>query len=254
MTAIYVEITATKGSAPRDAGTAMRVTAHETQGTIGGGALEHQAIAKARQILETGGPEQTQSLPLGPGLGQCCGGAVVLNYTYDVRKTDRVHAGLYPRVPMCGQPIPLWLWGAGHVGRAIVRTAHPRSFDITWVDCAIDRFPDPVPDHVTPVIAADMPRLASRAPLDAHHLIFTYAHDIDLGLCAALLRRGASSIGLIGSATKWARFRRRLSALGLDPEAITCPIGDTSLGKEPDAIALGTLRRLVAQTQQRVSA
>lgn len=254
MTAIYVEIISTKGSAPRDAGTAMRVTAFDTQGTIGGGALEHQAIAKARHILEAGGPEQTQSLPLGPGLGQCCGGAVVLNYTYDVRQIDDVRTRAYPKVPICGKPILLWLWGAGHVGRAVARAAHPHAFDITWVDSATDRFPDMIPEHITPVSASDMPRLALRAPSEAHHLIFTYAHDIDLALCAALLRRGASNIGLIGSATKWARFRRRLSALGLDPETITCPIGDTSLGKEPDAIALGTLRALVAQAQQRVSA
>ncbi|MFC6588613.1 XdhC family protein [Sulfitobacter pacificus] len=94
-----------------------------------------------------------------------------------------------------------------------------------------------------------MPRLAAHAPQDAHHLIFTYAHDIDLALCAALLKRGTASIGLIGSATKWARFRKRLIATGLDPAPVTCPIGDKALGKSPDQIAKGVIKALLVSTQ-----
>jgi xanthine dehydrogenase accessory factor len=246
--AIYVEITATRGSAPRDAGTAMRVTAQGITGTIGGGALEYRAIATARDILNTRAPERTETLPLGPGLGQCCGGAVTLHYTYQPRATDVITPSAQTLMPPRHQPETLWLWGAGHVGRAVVRACPPGAFDITWVDQASDRFPARIPAHVTAVLAADMPRLAPRAPLHAHHLIFTYSHDIDLALCAALLQRGSASIGLIGSDTKWVRFQKRLRALGLNPASITCPIGEKSLGKAPDAIAKGCINRLFALT------
>jgi len=251
MTAIFVEITATRGSAPRDAGTAMKVSPDSIDGTIGGGALEHQAIAHARKMLANGRLEDTQTVPLGPGLGQCCGGAVSLRYTTSPRPLD----GATPLpLPNVQSDTPLWLWGAGHVGRAVVAACPPRAFAITWIDSARDRFPDHVPPHVTATPAADMPRLAAHAPRDAHHLIFTYSHDIDLALCAALLKRGAESVGLIGSDTKKSRFSRRLRDMGLDPSGIICPIGDKSLGKLPAQIAHGALISLIAWTQTKVSA
>jgi xanthine dehydrogenase accessory factor len=246
--AIYIEITATRGSTPRDAGTAMKVTATETNGTIGGGALEYQAIATARRMLQDGIAEQTQTLPLGPNLGQCCGGAVTLRYSYDKRPADPEIALTFPQL-QDHEPQELWLWGAGHIGRAIVANSPKGAFNITWVDASADRFPAQIPSGVTAVPAANMPRLAKRAPLNAHHLIFTYSHNIDLALCAALLDRTAASIGLIGSDTKWARFRKRLRAAGRDPALIICPIGDKSLGKTPDAIAKGCVSRLLDQVK-----
>ncbi len=254
MSAIYVEITATKGSAPRDAGTVMQVTADATKGTIGGGALEHQAIATARRMLKTGADNLTRKVPLGPGLGQCCGGSVNLNYTRNPRRMEMDTFTVHRLISYPPHPLFLWVWGAGHVGRAVVAAAHPQAFKITWVDDADDRFPALVPRHARKTPAANMPLLASRAPTYAHHLIFTYAHDIDLALCAALLERGAASIGLIGSQTKRARFFKRLRAMGLDPAPITCPIGDKSLGKHPRAIADGTLRALLGQTEWKTSA
>jgi xanthine dehydrogenase accessory factor len=113
---------------------------------------------------------------------------------------------------------------------------------LTWIDTAPDRFPADIPPGVTDVVAANPADLAPHAPPDAHHLILTYSHDLDFRLCAALLSRGFASCGLIGSATKWARFRSRLQALGHAPAEIgriTCPIGDPALGKHPQAIALG---------------
>ncbi|MGB5864729.1 MAG: xanthine dehydrogenase accessory protein XdhC [Sulfitobacter sp.] len=250
--AIWVEVTATRGSAPRDPGTAMKVTATDISGTIGGGALELGAIKKARNILAQTAAAQTETIPLGPDLGQCCGGAVTLRYDYQPRTVDAVPEQAKQRNNIPQTTIPLWLWGAGHVGRAVVQTAQPDAFKIIWIDSAFDRFPDHVPVHATATPAADMPLLATRAPLDAHHLIFTYSHDIDLALCAALLQRGAASIGLIGSDTKWARFSKRLAALGLDPAQITCPIGDKTLGKAPYQIAHGTVRALLACTTDKV--
>jgi xanthine dehydrogenase accessory factor len=253
MSALWVEITATRGSAPRDAGTAMKVTLTGTQGTIGGGALELKAITTAHKMLATGETSHVETLPLGPNLGQCCGGAVSLRYGDLPIETDRIAAQAVVAPDDTRPPATLWLWGAGHVGRAVVRACPAQTATISWIDSAPDRFPADLPAHVTAVPAADMPRLALRAPPQAHHLIFTYSHDIDLALCAALLRRGAASIGLIGSDTKWARFSKRLCAVGLDPASITCPIGDKQLGKAPDQIARGVLRALISRTDMKAT-
>ncbi|MEW9921104.1 xanthine dehydrogenase accessory protein XdhC [Marimonas sp. MJW-29] len=244
---ISVEIIGVRGSAPRDAGTVMVVDTLESHGTIGGGALEHRAIATARRMLAEGRSTYEETLPLGPGLGQCCGGAVTLRYAEGARAVDRpLDLPLDPALVARATGGALWLWGAGHVGRAVVRALGPlRLFSITWIDSSAERFPAEVPSGVAITPAADMPRLAAHAPRDAHHLIFTYAHDIDLALCAALLRRGFASCGLIGSATKWARFQNRLRAMQLDPESITCPIGDPARGKHPDTIAHSTATALL---------
>ena len=250
MDAIWVKITKTSGSAPRDAGTVMKVTSTSSQGTIGGGALEFATIGKARKMLAQGRIEQTETIPLGPGLGQCCGGAVTLRYSRERQQLAPPQTTAeFQNLPE--HPLSLWVWGAGHVGRAVIGAAPPAAFDITWVDTSHDRFPPQIPAHVRKTPAADMPLLAARAPAQVHHLIFTYSHEIDFSLCAALLERGAASIGLIGSKTKRARFFKRLRHMNHDPSPIICPIGDKSLGKHPDQIAHGALRALLSATQSK---
>lgn len=235
---ITVTIRATRGSVPRDAGAALHVSAETIRGTIGGGALEWQATALARDMLAEGKTQMQRTVPLGPDLGQCCGGAVTLDFLADAPDTP-------PTDP------PIWIWGAGHVGRAIAATLAPfDSHHITLIDDAADRLPAPLPPGVLPLVAADMPRAVIHAPKDARHFILTYSHDIDLALCDTLLRHGFTFCGLIGSATKWARFRKRLSALGHSEHEITritCPIGDRSLGKHPQAIAVGIAAQLLSQ-------
>ncbi|MEM8576771.1 MAG: xanthine dehydrogenase accessory protein XdhC [Pseudomonadota bacterium] len=240
MTPVTVEIIATRGSAPRDAGTVMVVRADGIDGTIGGGALEHRAIRTAR----TAALPLEETIPLGPDLGQCCGGAVTLRYSEGASVADT--RSTMPALPDGTLP-PLWVWGAGHVGRAVIR-ALPHGAAATWIDTAPDRFPARAPDQVTCTHAADLPRLMPYAPRDAAHLIFTYSHDLDLALCDAALRHDFAFCGVIGSATKWARFRKRLAAMGHAPARIarlTCPIGDPALGKHPDAIAHGALAQLL---------
>jgi xanthine dehydrogenase accessory factor len=113
---------------------------------------------------------------------------------------------------------PLWIWGAGHVGRAVVHIASQMpDLEVTWIDTSPDRFPDAAPQAVTLVPAENPAPLMAHAPRDAQHLIFTYAHSLDLALCHAALLRGFDFCGLIGSASKWARFQRRLMALGHAP-------------------------------------
>lgn len=241
---ITVSVAATRGSTPRDAGTRMRVSADGIEGTIGGGALEWEAIRIARSLLASGDNHATRIMPLGPDLGQCCGGSVTLEFSTEFSND-------VPTEP------PLWIWGAGHVGRAIASVIAPLGDRrITLVDTTAERMPDMLPEGVAPLVAADPLRVVAHAPRQGDHLIATYSHDIDLALCDALLRHGFASAGLIGSATKWARFRSRLGAMGHSPAQISriaCPIGDPSLGKHPQAIAVGVAAALISASTYRVT-
>jgi xanthine dehydrogenase accessory factor len=161
--------------------------------------------------------------------------------------------------PVTAPARDLWIWGAGHVGRAIVAVMHPLpGFRLTWIDTDAGRFPA-VPDGVVQRIAADPAALVAEAPEGADHLVLTFSHTLDLDLCHRLLGHGFASLGLIGSETKWARFRSRLAGLGHAPgriAAIRCPIGDPRLGKHPQAIAVGvaaemmTLKSAKARTEK----
>ncbi|PRY23810.1 molybdenum cofactor sulfurylase [Aliiruegeria haliotis] len=285
-----VVVAEVSGSAPREAGAAMLVWPDGQSGTIGGGALELDAASAARLALATGGTT-VRRVPLGPALGQCCGGAVTLvTEVFDASKLDALESSARqghvlrpvdpdapalplrrhlralrngseePRTLLAGgwflEPVArarhaLWLHGAGHVGRAIVATMAPLpDWKITWVDTAPDRFPE-IPDGVDILVAADPAQAVAHAPADAHHLVLTYSHALDLALCHAVLERGFASAGLIGSATKWARFRNRLGQLGHADAAISrirCPIGDPRLGKHPQAIAIGVTKALLEAT------
>ena len=236
---VRVTVASTAGSAPREAGAQMLVWPDRTEGTIGGGALEWDAMAEARRMLADGRKTHRATIPLGPALGQCCGGSVSLVWEEAVALVEPVRR-------------PLWIYGAGHVGRAIVHVMQPLpDFAITWVDVAADRFPQ---TDVTTLVAVDPVQAVRHAPDDAAHLILTYSHQLDLALCHAILSRPFESAGLIGSATKWARFRSRLAALGHTPAQIAriaCPIGDTSLGKHPAALALGVATAMIGQQTSR---
>lgn len=278
-----VVIAGVEGSSPREVGASMLVFADGQSGTIGGGALEYEACAKAREWLASDAPQspRVERISLGPSLGQCCGGAVVL-WTEVFEAVPEAVAGVVARgageMPLAvkrvlaaarGQgvrPSPglvagwlvepvmeaerqVWVWGAGHVGRALVSVLAPLpGIAVTWVDVSAERFPDVVPEGVIVVPAADPAVVADHAPVDAEHLVLTFSHALDLELCHRLLNRGFRSCGLIGSATKWARFRARLAALGHEAGAVSrirCPIGDPALGKHPQAIAVGVVAEVL---------
>lgn len=282
-----VVIADVQGSSPREVGAAMLVWDGGQSGTIGGGALEYQAAAQA--FARTGFSRH----PLGPELGQCCGGAVTLwtevfdSDALSALDGDAVFArgpGEMPlavkRLTTCarnqGAPVrprmvqgwfvepmatprqPVWIWGAGHVGRALVDVLQPLpDMAITWVDTAPERFPDIVPGGVTALPARDPLRVIRHAPRDAAHLIVTYSHALDLGLCDGLLHHGFSFAGLIGSDTKKARFASRLRKLGHSDARIsdiTCPIGQKTLGKHPQAIAIGVAAQILSLKDRKAGA
>ena len=273
---VRILVVTVAGSVPRDAGTSMLVWDGGEDGTIGGGELENRAVREARAMLVGEPGPFLRTVPLGPALGQCCGGAVTLAWErFDAatlpdtlpharplagasgaRPPVELRPGARPVVrdgwlieagPAPGRP--LWVWGAGHVGRAIVNVLAPwPGVALTWVDLGPDRFPASVPAGVTALPAAEPPALVRFAPRDADHLVLTRSHELDLQLCHALLHHGFASLGLIGSATKMGRFRSRLTGLGhtaAQISRIACPIGDPSLGKHPQAIAVGVAAALI---------
>ncbi len=289
---VRVVVAEVLGSAPREVGAAMLVWPGGQSGTIGGGALELEASGRAVAALRGG--DWVERFALGPGLGQCCGGAVtLLAEVYDADRVAGLEGGAIVRrvtgsedMPLdmrnqmnrarnSGQPIQpqledgwmlepvsaparqVWIFGAGHVGRAMVAVLAPLpQLEITWIDTAADRFPSDIPARVTQLIAKNPADLVRYAPTTAEHLVFTYSHALDLEICHQLLVHGFASAGVIGSATKWARFRARLAKLGHSPTQISriaCPIGQPGLGKHPQAIAVGVAAAVLSPAAATIS-
>jgi xanthine dehydrogenase accessory factor len=247
--AVVVTVLASRGSVPREAGTRMLVAADAIVGTIGGGHLELTAIRDACSLLRGEAVARQRSFALGPSLGQCCGGAVEIGL-----------APLADEDPASWpEPEPLFhlqLYGAGHVGQAIVQLLATLPCRVAWIDARDDQFPhQPLPAHVERIGAEPVEAEVATAPPGAFHLVLTHSHDLDLALVMAILARGdAGYVGLIGSKTKRARFEHRLRERGFAEAAIAgivCPIGVPGIpGKAPEVIAVAT----VAQLLQRAGA
>ncbi|MBL8308440.1 MAG: xanthine dehydrogenase accessory protein XdhC [Rubrivivax sp.] len=242
--AVVVAVVATRGSVPREAGTRMLVVADAVLGTIGGGHLELQAIADARRLLAEGGGTVQRHIALGPTLGQCCGGTLDLRFT-PLAADD---PGLWPVEPPRFQ---LQLYGAGHVGRAIVRLLAPLPCRVWWIDERETEFPgDVLPPHIQRVCVEPVEAEVAAAPPGCHYLVLTHSHDLDLAIAQAVLARDdVAWFGLIGSATKRARFEHRLAARGVPPERLArmaCPIGLPGIaGKAPEVIAIAVVAQLL---------
>jgi xanthine dehydrogenase accessory factor len=247
--AVLVSVLASRGSVPRKKGAWMAVFPRGMIGTIGGGHLEFQALAEARQRLAGVPGEAVIRYALGPTLGQCCGGEVQLQF-------ERVSAteleSLQRRLDSPGAPVALF--GGGHVGHALVKVFGSLPLAVHWIDSRDEVFPDQVPanvvcEHSDPVQSA----VASLAP-GAQVLIMSFSHAEDLEVVGACLLRQRERgdvpyIGLIGSRTKWAAFRHRLAARGFsDTELahVTCPIGVPGIaGKAPEVIAVAVAAQIL---------
>ena len=236
---VHVAITAVHGSAPREVGAEMFVTATAMAGTIGGGQLEYRALQAARDMLARGQMSQTLDIPLGPEIGQCCGGRVQLALT---RLSAAKNAAHLARLDCTPRPSVLIL-GAGHVGRALARVFATLPVAVTVVDPRAQELalvPAGIATKLTPLPEADI----ANAPAGSAAIVTTHDHGLDFLLTLAALRRGDFSfVGLIGSATKRARFERfaRETSNFTDLARLTCPIGALGLGdKRPEVIALMT--------------
>lgn len=247
--AILVTVHSTRGSAPRGVGAWMAVFDTSTVGTVGGGHLEFDATAYARALLQGGAGEPLVRYALGPSLGQCCGGEMVLHF-------ERVGASDVARLgqQLAVARIPVALFGGGHVGRAVVQVLLNLPMDLTWIDSRDEIFPPDLSsqvrcEHSDPVQAA----VADLVP-QSRVLIMSFSHAEDLDIVAACLSRQRKHgdlpyIGLIGSKTKWASFRQRLQARGFteaELAQVTCPIGVPGItDKRPQVIAVSVAAQIL---------
>jgi len=317
---VLVSVAAAKGSVPRRPGTRMIVTADGIDGTIGGGHLEHKAIAIARDLLASRGPLALHRIPLAASLGQCCGGLAhllfepvhgdsgwleALSVLRSAGKTcvlvspvrgdagedrlivsaDASHGTLgsaerdaaattlaRKRLEEDGSPglatlagpsgvevfvdvlrppdFSVVLFGAGHVGRAVVRTLADIDCRVRWIDARDDAFPASMPDNVEPMVTDTPEAEVAAANAGAYFLVMTHSHPLDEALSECILRRGDFAyFGLIGSISKRRQFEKRLAARGVAEEQLatmTCPIGIEGItGKEPEIIAIAVAAEML---------
>jgi xanthine dehydrogenase accessory factor len=300
--AALVSVIDSAGSVPRESGARIVLRPDEAFfGTIGGGRLEYEAIAAARAILAAGrGRAQFRDWPLGPNLGQCCGGMVkTLTETFDTRDLATVqrldaaarsgpfttHSGLgedgrIVRVlaPNDGDEsrtlatsfdkksfrehfgeatTPVLLFGAGHVGRAVVLALAPLPFVVRWIDSRPDQFPQYTPQNVVTISTDAAATELSAAPADAMVVVMTHSHALDFDITiGALQRESFGYVGLIGSETKRARFVNQARQMGISEsqlDRLICPIGIPQLkGKEPAVIAAALAAQLLLLREQAV--
>jgi xanthine dehydrogenase accessory factor len=305
---VLVAICSVAGSAPREAGTRMLVWQDGQHGTVGGGNLEFTIADQARKMLAGGPAHRFQSYPLGPLLGQCCGGRVgvlleridgasidwleairaaeeaghpyaihtVLNDDAVARRIDDLHgvadihnAASVRLTGADGRPVDpavkfdakglvivervdprplLLMFGAGHVGKALAPVLATLPFRLAWFDNRDELGGSAV------TIRSDLVAEVEAAPPDALYLVFTQSHAVDYELTRAILRRGDFRYcGLIGSATKRARFEKRLLYDGI-PRAmlsrLICPIGSIGLtSKAPEVLAIAVAAELLLTVQ-----
>lgn len=248
--AVLVSVSRAQGSVPRETGAWMAVWPDGLAGTVGGGHLEWDAVRRAREAL-AGGVATAWDLrvALGPSLGQCCGGVVELRF----EPVSQAQAGdLLER--LAPALTPLALFGGGHVGQAIVRALVPLPFAVHWIDSRDGVFPEGLPPSVCTEHAEPVRDTVCDLPSGALVLVMSFSHAEDLDIVAACLQRRRGSddlpfVGLIGSKTKWATFRRRLSDRGFAQEEldrITCPIGIPGItGKAPEVVAASVVAQLL---------
>jgi xanthine dehydrogenase accessory factor len=286
--AVMVTVVSITGSTPREVGAKIIVTATQLFGTIGGGNLEHQATTIAREQLQINQPQQMRRFPLGAGLGQCCGGLVNLLFepifesihwiaqaqALQLKSQDWVRAvttsggqdcflivdraleNLRPKLDgyyyetVQKPDFELLLFGAGHVGKAMVKVLAEMPVSIQWIDNRDEQFPADIPDNVE-VICTDTPEAEIEAAnAGCFFLVMTHDHGLDQRLAEQILKRDDFAyFGLIGSKTKRRMFEKRMARRGISPDRfddMVCPIGiDGIHSKQPAAIAISVVAQLM---------
>jgi len=250
-----VEVAATKGSTPREAGAFMLVSPLSIFGTIGGGQLEYMAIDKARQMLAGGSRSRssanearievdevcaTLDIPLGPEIGQCCGGRVEVL----IRLADRtIQQELIASAESEEAHLPyVFVFGGGHVGQALASSLALLPIRLVVVETraeALEGMPETVETRLTPMPEA----VVREAPAGSAFAILTHDHALDFLIVAEALKRGDTAyVGMIGSKTKKATFRNWFlkSAEGNEAQfnRLVSPIGGNAVkDKRPTVIA-----------------
>ncbi|GLQ55673.1 xanthine dehydrogenase accessory protein XdhC [Devosia nitrariae] len=237
--AIVAELTTVRGSSPRAQGTFMLVGAESIFGTIGGGALEYLVIAHARRLIAARRASEVMDVPLGPEIGQCCGGRVGVSLRH---VTPDLARELSARLAAEEAERPhVYVFGAGHVGRALARCLALLPVKTHVVDTRREELSD-LPENVSTHASAMPEAVVRSAPRGSAYVILTHDHALDFLIAAeALNRTDAPYVGMVGSRTKRARFAKWFLSEGGDLPALdrlTLPIGQMGIGdKRPEVIA-----------------
>ena len=232
---VLITVADEQGSTPREAGTKMLVGREEQHLTIGGGHLEYRAVDIAREMLAAGTRQpRLERFSLAASLGQCCGGVTTLLFE-----------------PQLAQDVPVIVFGAGHVARALVPLLAGLPCAVRWVDSRPQEFPAVLPAGVEKRLTDEPVDEIARMPAGAYYIVMTHNHPLDLELTDAILARGDHGyFGLIGSKTKWAKFRHRLAARGHGTDrlaTVRCPLGLPEVqGKLPLEIAIAVAGEVIA--------
>ncbi|PBJ24849.1 XdhC and CoxI family protein [Pseudomonas sp. ACN8] len=232
---VLVTIIEELGSTPRNAGSKMVISANQSFDTIGGGHLEYKAMKIAREMLASGKQDtHLERFSLGASLGQCCGGATVLLFE-----------------PMGQIQAQIAVFGAGHVGRALVPLLASLPCRVRWIDSREDEFPEQIPHGVRKIVSEEPVDEIDDLPAGSYCIVMTHNHQLDLELTAAILKRNDFAyFGLIGSKTKRVKFEHRLRDRGFDNSVVQrmrCPMGIGEVkGKLPVEIAISIAGEIIA--------
>jgi len=236
---VLVEVTDVRGSAPRDAGAWMLVARDMIFRTIGGGQLEYMAIDLARKVL-LGGKDSPMDVPLGPEIGQCCGGRVALSFK---RVNRGVAEELIAKVDAEISTRPhVYVFGAGHVGDALAYALSLTPVRVILVDTREAELMAVDAPGVETCLAAMPEQVVRSAPPASAFIVLTHDHALDFLVASEALQRGdAAYVGMIGSKTKKATFKNWLkNEFGSADlfESLVCPVGGALVkDKRPEVIA-----------------
>ena len=247
---ILITIIEAKGSVPRNKNVKMVVSTDEQYGTIGGGELEYRTINEAVNLLKNSSQNSIiLDYPLGPSLGQCCGGFIKIKLDKFKNGQDLlIENNLKEYISKNYKN--LYLFGAGHIAQSLSIKLDGTGFNVFIIDSREDFLSKIKSNYITKILAKNPEIIVNNAPAKTFYLIMTHSHQVDLSICSSLLKKNDFSfIGLIGSKTKKNRFYKRLREMGHKEEIINkieIPIGLKSIqGKEPDIIAISIIARLL---------
>ena len=233
---VLVTLVGVSGSTPRNSGTKMVICKDDIYDTIGGGHLEHKAIKYAHKMLDAGKDSQhLEHFQLGSNLGQCCGGNASV---------------LFESFAAVG--VNIMLFGAGHVGKALIPILAQLPCQIKWVDSRDDQFPTDVAlyHNVHKVVNEDPELEVANMPENSYYIVMTHNHQMDFDISQAILKRGDFTyLGLIASDTKWRRFQQRYKHRDIDQKQVArmnCPIGLAQVGgKLPIEVAVSVAGEII---------
>ena len=244
---VKAKIVHTEGSVPREKGDLMLINSSDIFGSIGGGHLEFIVINKAKNFLKNRiQKKEIINIPLGPGIGQCCGGYVQIELSYhDNGKLSLGNEKLHNL-----KNDSLFIFGAGHIGQALTKKTLNLNFDIHLVDSRKEFLFINEHEDIKYIFAVNPWELIKNLPQNSYFLVLTHSHDYDFKIINELLFFNSFKfIGLIGSKTKKNRFINRLINNGHNKDLIDqieCPVGlNIKHTKDPNEIAISIIARLI---------